>query len=89
MEHLELGVQQGRHHSGQKSAAAAKKKGSIGIDPIGDGHRRDGRAQRQAAVHRQIGEIEHPKGEVDPDDHDAVDQPCSTAPNNAYAVIEF
>ena len=42
---------------------------------MGDGHGRDRGPQGQAAVHREVREVQDPEGEVHPEHHDPVDEP--------------
>jgi len=74
VEDFEFSIQNRRHHPGQKAAGHGQQQREVGIHPAGDGHRRDRSAKRQTAVDRQIGKIEDPKGQIDPDNHDAIDK---------------
>ena len=45
-----------------------------GIEPGDDEHGGDRRAKREGAVHREIGKVEYPEGEIDPDRHEGEDE---------------
>src|SRR5690606_26314916 len=57
-----------------------------GTVPRHDHGGRDGPSQGEASVDGQVGEVEHPEGEVDAQGHDAVDQALLQDPEDQGAA---
>src|SRR5690606_20803648 len=75
-----LGVHDSRDGARQHPGEKGDDDGHDRRDPGYDKRRGDGRPQGEGPVHRQIGEVQHAKGQIDPQGQHAVGQPLLNRP---------
>ncbi len=71
---LEQDVQHAGHHAGANAGGHADESRQPRRLAVDDERGGDRRAERQAAVDRQVGEVEHPEGDEDPEHHEGIEQ---------------
>ena len=70
----EAHVEDGRHQPRRGTRRQRQCRPEPGVHPTRYRGRHHGRAEREAAVDGEVGEAEHPEGEIDPERHQPVDQ---------------